>query len=363
MKLFIFGNGFDIAHGFQTRYSNFKCFLQKRVSETYDDDVVPEIPGFYMGHHDEAVDEKELTDWLMWLINDAIEDKTNWNDFERALADLNMDRVYSKIIEDADFIDPVDKEGDRDYGAYREIVDEKVKDVEKALGCISDVFSEWISQVELNTSAVHQKIGSLFNNNDLYLTFNYTETLEMLYGVSADKIWHIHGMRHSKYGKGSRLIIGHGGKETDLNYHGEIDNEEIHTNERHNEYVDDVSDDYEYEYEDDDEYEDDENSFSLSELDHCVSELKKDTNKCILDNISFFECLSAHGRKMEITDIYSFGFSFSQVDLIYIRQICACLNGSKNITWYLNKFDNADNDEFEKRISNCGFKGKFGRYD
>lgn len=44
----------------------------------------------------------------------------------------------------------------------------------------------------------------------LYLSFNYTDTLEHVYGIPRDQILYIHG----KAGENSNLIVGHGDKST-----------------------------------------------------------------------------------------------------------------------------------------------------
>ena len=51
------------------------------------------------------------------------------------------------------------------------------------------------------------KTNSLFAffANDRFLTFNYTDTLECVYGIDAEKVLHFHGRAAS----GDELIVGH----------------------------------------------------------------------------------------------------------------------------------------------------------
>ena len=47
-------------------------------------------------------------------------------------------------------------------------------------------------------------LENLIESKDVFLNFNYTETLEIVYQVKAEKVCHIHGKR------GEELIFGHG---------------------------------------------------------------------------------------------------------------------------------------------------------
>lgn len=67
-------------------------------------------------------------------------------------------------------------------------------------------FSEWISTIKVNKfNKVLPKedfIRLINKENDFFLSFNYTKTLEYLYG--AKNVCHIHGVQ------GRDLIFGHG---------------------------------------------------------------------------------------------------------------------------------------------------------
>ncbi|XOB66526.1 AbiH family protein [Deferribacteres bacterium DY0037] len=60
--------------------------------------------------------------------------------------------------------------------------------------------------------------------------------------------------------------------------------------------------------------------------------LRKKTHEALDANMSFFTNLE------NIDKIYSFGFSFSDVDMIYIGKICEVLS-TENITWYLSSYE------------------------
>jgi len=79
--------------------------------------------------------------------------------------------------------------------------------------------------------------------------------------------------------------------------------------------------------------------------------LKKPT-KQILKQTPFFSNLNSHN----IDNIYSWGFSFSEVDLCYIKEICNILD-TTNITWNLHDWRNKGATKFEHILRQCGFAG------
>lgn len=80
-----------------------------------------------------------------------------------------------------------------------------------------------------------------------------------------------------------------------------------------------------------------------------------DTSDALLFHQQFFKNLSG------VEKVYSFGFSFSDVDLIYIKEICKNID-VENVRWYINEFDKAKCESFEEKITSCGFKGEILEY-
>lgn len=79
--------------------------------------------------------------------------------------------------------------------------------------------------------------------------------------------------------------------------------------------------------------------------------LRKDTVGIIQKNEKFFKQLS------DVQAIYSYGFSFSEVDMVYIKEICNYLDPA-SVTWYINSYDSDNNPEFRDKIEAYGFKVK-----
>lgn len=67
----------------------------------------------------------------------------------------------------------------------------------------NETFADWCQSIDL-TGTTRQKNFS-FVDDDLFLTFNYTDTLETVYGLDEMQILHIHG----RASEGDELIVGH----------------------------------------------------------------------------------------------------------------------------------------------------------
>lgn len=79
--------------------------------------------------------------------------------------------------------------------------------------------------------------------------------------------------------------------------------------------------------------------------------LRKDTVEIIQKNEKFFRQLS------NVQEIYSYGFSFSEVDMVYIKEICNYLDPA-SVTWFINSYDSDNNPEFRDKIEAYRFKVK-----
>lgn len=140
-----------------------------------------------------------------------------------------------------------------------------------------------------------------------FLNFNYTMTLENLYNIPSENICHIHILN-------GNFIFGHG-------------------------IMEDLTMKYDKMYKDTD----------IARIFQQITEsLRKNTSRCLTQNKNFFAKLN------NITDIYSYGFSFSNVDLPYINRICQVVNTS-NATWHQYMYNGND---YTEVLKDCGFNGK-----
>lgn len=83
-SLFIFGNGFDIAHGISTKYSDFRSFIINLYPEAlaFRDEIV------YLEDCND-IDVQEFAAEILLNAMDKAAGK-NWLDFEEALALVNF---------------------------------------------------------------------------------------------------------------------------------------------------------------------------------------------------------------------------------------------------------------------------------
>lgn len=303
-KLFIIGNGFDLAHSLKTSYDDFHQFLKNKYISIKTSNGIPILPMKIETHREEPYYEKEeVTKFFVDLISDL--EGEEWQTVEETLGFLSYDELLSEASSCAN----TDEDGEPNPWHRANLCEDISSVIKEVSETFIPLFEEWIYTIYIPSASKKENIEKLLNASDFFLTFNYTRTLEKLYNVK--NVCHIHGTTNREF------FFGHGTDKTfeDFSYYiGSEDN----LLESHN-------------------------------------SLKKDTTKALENNREFFKKISS-----DITKIYSFGFSFGDVDLIYIKEICKRL--SKDTTWYLNTFYSHLHNDFKKKIVDCGFKGKFGTY-
>lgn len=306
MNLFIIGNGFDLSHNLPTKYEDFQSYLLR----TYPDSlkVTPsfDISSQIMPDGEEVYDTNELVAFLMEIISNAEKDGDKWSDLETSLGNLDFSDYFDEL---SYLYDENHKDFNEWHQAYR--YEDVSGNFFKVTVKIKKLFSDWVNTIKLNTVKPIKSFEKLIDKSqDYFINFNYTEVLEQVYGTS--KVWHLHGQQNK-----NDIIIGHG-----------VFKETIETN-----YIG--------------------SEFALSEI---HNELRKDTDQIIEKWGDLFWLL------IEVNNVYSYGFSFSEVDLAYIKKICEVID-TREVTWYLNDFDDIDTRELYIRIvRNCGFKGSFSKF-
>jgi hypothetical protein len=300
--LFIIGNGFDLAHGLPTTYEDFHQYLIRRYPEAEDLNVTFDISSIHTPDGGELYDESEVASFLIKVISEA-EEYGQWSDFEASLGRLNLEEYLAEMASwlDDDDDDDLWKRARRNEDTSRHFY--------RVVTKIHDIFPEWIDSIHLRGVKPKKSFMNIIDKkNDLFLTFNYTRVLEEIYEV--ENVFHIHGEQ------GGPVIIGHG-ENRDEDFYYRYTGSEYYLNDLH-------------------------------------KALRKDTEGVIRQSNIFFRGLK------NIETIFSYGFSFSDVDLPYIRGIMNSHN-TKNVTWYLNNFDNEEKRaRYQDKIRSCGFKGDFG---
>lgn len=306
-KLFIIGNGFDLAHSIPTKYDDFHEFLKENYND--DDDFDFTIPSSQVSADGEEVfDLDDVAKFLRTAISQTEGD--NWNDLEHTLGVMDYDH----------FLDDYSMYDDDDENPFHEVYrnEDKSSDFSGAMKLINTFFEEWIDTIDVTRASAKSSFEELIEiDRDLFFTFNYTRTLQELY--NAEIVCHIHG------NQGGKICFGHG---NDKNYYEDYESSHIGS------------------------------ESNLSELDRT---LRKDTKKALYDKKIFFDKLN------DITHIYSYGFSYSDVDLIYIKSIIERID-SQNTIWNLHQKDSGVNTisklkEMEIILIRNGFKGEIKRFE
>lgn len=160
----IIGNGFDVNHGLPSSYAHFKAWL--------------------------STNDKGLFDFLERYI-DVNGDW--WNDFERNLSEIDIPKLIRETpLEDR----PIDPRLPPSFSHPASWRLDSVRDA------ISLKFTEWVKT--LDDVKISKKME--LPEACLYISFNYTDTLERVYGIEENRIVYIHG----KASRGDELIYGHG---------------------------------------------------------------------------------------------------------------------------------------------------------
>ena len=319
-NLFVIGNGFDLAHDMKTDFNHFRDYLNAKYLGKYKNMLY--VPESVINNHGEEIqNDDEVISLITYLLNkEASYDTTQQYDWNR------LEDIHGKIdlFECLDNVEPqYDKEGDRNYSWEYDNAESVCRNVALSIKSINKFLSEWIHTIKIADSPIEQFKKIINPEKDLFFTFNYTQTLEKLYRCSKKNVCHIHGMvSDPPYFQTEELILGHCGQ---IDYLG---NESIPYNMNKN-------------------------------LQIIYESLRKNIDEQIFLHKDFFKEIS----NTPIWGIYSFGFSFSDVDLPYIRKICDSLN-TKNIVWWLNEDDSiSKREEYKKIRIKCGVEGDFFTYN
>jgi len=314
--LFIIGNGFDCyCHEMNTKYKDFRDYLLKLYPGC---DQYNGMPGLTLtpDHHGYDYDQEEIVSYIVYILDTCQGDE--WANLENALGD----DIYLIFEDDLEGINMDDD--DNDINNIIEQNQVKGNTIGEIFDKINEYFYDWVKDKlsEINYVDVkrkcnykkilqgHRLLEKIMKKQRLYINFNYTYTLEKVYKISNDKVWHIHG----KVGDFSdRIYFGHGNNNLEFDEEGSWGAKD-----------------------------------SFGEL---GEKLKKDTRKVISDNKREFERLG------KVRKIYSSGFSFSDVDMVYINELCKYINPI-DLTWYFNKYDWEKNPSYIQKINELGFKAK-----
>lgn len=100
-KLFIIGNGFDIAHKIPTSYERFHDYLKENYYDGELDNM--NSPDSYStSDGDIGFDDEEVVKFLRTIITDAEKNGDNWSNVEDSIGKLDFDSYLDNWLDDDD---------------------------------------------------------------------------------------------------------------------------------------------------------------------------------------------------------------------------------------------------------------------
>ena len=298
-KLYVIGNGFDLHHGIPSSYFNFKDFLKENDPNIYS------LVETYLGN-----------------------DKDFWSEFEANLVLLNDDQILNHALK---YLVSYGSEdwSDANHHDYQYEINNII---EPLISGLKQNYIDWVLQLEIK----HSKNQMLdLDSDSLYLSFNYTTTLEKLYRIKNSNIKYIHG---KVINSDSDLILGHDYKKPtskpDLNIIRSKFGEGAY-----NEYLEELSSDDVRVTEGNDII----NSYFTSTY--------KPTSDIIKENKAFFN------KMKNIKEVIIIGHSLGKVDLPYFEEIYKRINNSK-VKWIVTYYKEEEILKHRQFLKNLGVKDK-----
>lgn len=297
--LYIIGNGFDLHHEINSKYSDFRIWLSEtncdllcRMDEVYGDC-----------------------------------DKEWWADFENQLASLDAIQFGEQIA----FENSPDLMSEHCDRTWNDAEIEVERQLDSVFYDLRESFHDWILQ--LNPPSRHRKV--IFKYSDaIFINFNYTDTLEKLYGIHPQKILHIHGYIGSE---DDEFVLGHGKSYNELQQINSINIPEPPkdlSSEELADYYEDVS--YGQELHE---------QLAIGAAINAIATQQKPIKKIIEKYSNFFESIEG------ITEIHVYGLSLSEVDKPYLFYFTEKF---KDAHWEFSDFEDYNRDKIESFCKDRG---------
>lgn len=307
-RLYVIGNGFDIAHNLKTGYWDFRIFLEKNYYDF--------LNSFEKMYGIETMDPSEYrySESAQKRWNDNVYDEL-WSEFENNLGHPDIDEMLegSKVIVEDLRLD----------GGNIGIVDTMNQYWKNQYGFIEKLktyLKEWIETIDTNHIKPIRK-SLVKANSDMYLSFNYTDTLERVYRIN--RVMHIHGgVKKAEY---MEPIIGH------------CNQDEITKCRKCAEKAEE-------------QFEEGETSIQNAVANY-LEEVYKDTNYFININIDFFNQLK------DIDTVIIIGWSAGKADLPYLKVIKEYI--APNAKWQVYWYDKRSLDAIQSAFRELGIDKYF----
>lgn len=264
--LYIIGNGFDLHYGIASSYEDFRQYAWRHCGSD----------GYWLGQLETCYPTKNKNGKLEL-----------WCDLEHALGNIDFQNAFNESTED------VELEEDHKMRYQAQMEDAPKYHLEMMFEAFHRIFKDWVDQIDINVPSVSLPH---FDKKGMFLSFNYTETLERLYGIPQKQINYIHRRRCCS----NDLIVGH------------------RNNLNGNDFL--SADPKIYEYE------------AYNNIAEVVNEQCKNTSDIISNNTRYWSSLAGIRR------IVVYGHSLSDIDLDYFREIAK--NVTSNTQWLFSIYYN-----------------------
>lgn len=305
-KLYVIGNGFDLYHGLATSYLSFGIFLQEKHPKLY---------------------ESMITYYGLPTIDNGNESHAGgylWSEFETVLAYLDHESILDEY---SDYLASPGSSGfrDREWGAFQIEIERVVDDLTIEL---FSAFQNFILNIDFSKITENEKI--FLDKNNLYLNFNYTDTLEVAYFIPKNNILYI----HNQASLNSELILGHAINPESFE-EDEVKPPKDLSNEDYERWTEMMSDNYDHSFE-----------LGKTEILTYFYKSHKNTETIIANNKNFFDNLE------KINEIYVLGHSLSEVDQPYfIKLLDSVKKGTK---WYVTYYSEEERQGHKEALVRLG---------
>jgi hypothetical protein len=306
MKLYVIGNGFDVHHGLDTRYTSFGLYLKNNYLETYE--LLIEHYGFSDLNPD---DPTSMSDHL-------------WSEFETSMSLLDKDSVLEANM---DAMPNYSSDDFRDRDRYT-LQFEMERLLELLTTDLYKAFKEFILAIHFPPFDHSRSVN--IDRDAVYLTFNYTDTLSQYYSIPDENVLFI----HEKADEYVELILGHGVdpdnfKERVPEPPSGLSDEDLER------WMEDQSDQYDYSFE-----------LGKDAINQYFSATFKGTEQIIKNNDDFFAKLGS------IDEIYVLGHSLADVDLPYFRKLKQSVR--PDAKWIATFYDPDDEEAHRDTLTGLG---------
>lgn len=279
--LYVIGNGFDIHHEIESRYWDF--WESKSANLGYWETILA----------------------CAYPVIGSDGELLLWSSLEEALGHIDPKSVYQEA-NDGEEIDY-----DHVMRSTAALSDRPAEMLSQALTSLHKSFEDWVNHIDLGAKVKDQTLSEL-SADDLYLSFNYTETLEYLYDIPRKQIAYLHGRRNTN----DTIILGH---------HNFVDAED---------YKDNDSPLYE---------------------DEAYEQIAKISNNQLKDTQSIIASFAEFWQRIRAVDrVVVYGLSYGEVDIPYLETILESVD--EDTPWLLSYYSEQDKISAETVIARLGIK-------